>query len=185
MTDIAVRAPDAAAEPDAYVAMLLETLGSRDPLEVLAETPKALGRAVAGLTPEEDGMPERPGKWAVRHVVQHLADAELVGAFRFRMVLAHESPALPAYDQDLWANRLSYGKTQLPTALAEFSAYRDANLRLIRPLDRSDLERVMLHKERGTESLHRMILLYAGHDLVHLRQIARIRRAIGAPAADA
>jgi hypothetical protein len=38
----------------------------------------------------------------------------------------------------------------------------------------------MRHAERGDEPLGHMIKLYAGHDVVHLRQIARIRQAIGA-----
>lgn len=38
----------------------------------------------------------------------------------------------------------------------------------------------MRHAERGDEPLAHMIKLYAAHDLVHLRQIARIRQAIGA-----
>jgi hypothetical protein len=116
-------------------------------------------------------------------VVQHLADSELVGAFRFRMVLAHEAPALPGYDQDLWAQRLSYHDSDVATALQEFSTLRQANLRLLRRATPEDLRRVMRHSERGEEPLGHMIKLYAAHDLVHLRQIARIRQAIGAPAA--
>ena len=182
MSEPVPRSPDAATEVDAYVASLLEALGSRDPLEVLAETPAALCRAVAGLTAVQDGIPERPGKWAVRHVVRHLADSELVGAYRFRMVLAHESPELPSYDQDLWAEKLAYGDADLATALSEFSAFRHANLRILRGTSASDLGRVMLHRERGAEALGDTMRFFAGHDLVHLRQIARIRQAIGASA---
>src|SRR5215468_4152 len=101
----------------AYVNSLFQALGSREPLEVLAETPEALRRTVAGLSREQDGTPERPGKWSVRQVVQHLADSELVGGFRFRMVLAHDAPELPGYDQDLWADRLHYQESDLATAL--------------------------------------------------------------------
>jgi hypothetical protein len=38
----------------------------------------------------------------------------------------------------------------------------------------------MVHSERGNESLRYMVRMYAGHDLVHLRQIARIRQAAAA-----
>jgi uncharacterized damage-inducible protein DinB len=173
----------AAADPvQAYVDSLFQALGDREPLEVLAETPAALQRAVAGLTPEQEGTPEAPGKWSVRQVVQHLADSELVGGFRFRMVLAHESPELPAYDQDLWAGRLRYAEADLPTALEDFAFLRALNLRLLRRATPDDLRRVMRHAERGDEPLARMIALYAGHDLKHRAQIRRIRQAIGAPA---
>jgi hypothetical protein len=117
-------------------------------------------------------------------VVQHLADSELVGGFRFRMVLAHESPELPAYDQDLWAERLRYTDSDLPTALDDFAHLRALNLRLLRRATPDDLRRVMRHAERGDEPLARMLALYAGHDLKHRGQIRRIRQAIDAPAAE-
>ena len=164
----------------AYVAALLDALGSRDPFEVLAETPDALRGAVAGLTPAQERAPEAPGKWSVRQTLQHLADSELVGAFRFRMILAHDAPELPGYDQDAWAHRLHYDEVDGATSLADFTAFRAANLRLLRRAAPADLKRVMHHSERGDEALGKMIAMYAGHDLVHLNQLHRIRKAIGA-----
>lgn len=116
-------------------------------------------------------------------MVQHLADSELVGGFRFRMVLAHGTPELPGYDQDLWAQRLAYKDADLATALDDFELLRRLNLRVLRRATPGDLQQcLMRHAERGDEPLGHMIKLYAGHDVVHLRQIARIRQAIG-PAA--
>ena len=180
MSETANTFPDAVTQASAYTAALLAALGSRDPLEQMAETPSALREAVAGLTREQDGTPERPGKWSVRQVVQHLADSELVGGFRFRMVLAHDAPELPGYDQDLWANRLGYKDSDMATALDDFEFLRNLNLRLLRRATPEDMKRVMRHAERGDEPLGYMIQLYAGHDVVHMRQIARIRKAIGA-----
>jgi hypothetical protein len=182
MSDLASDSADPVTQAEAYVASLLQALGSRDPLEVLAETPRTLRAAVSGLTRQQDATPERPGKWSVRHVVQHLADSDLVGAFRFRMVLAHDAPELPGYDQDVWAQRLAYQDSDVPSALHEFSSLRNATVRLLRRATPEDMLRVMRHAERGDEPLSQMIRTYAGHDLVHLRQIARIRQAIGAPA---
>jgi hypothetical protein len=183
MTDLQNPASSAAAQVQAYVAAILAALGDRDPLQVLADMPAALRRAVSGLTPEQEAAPEAPGKWSVRQVVQHLADSDLVGGFRFRMVLAHDGPVLPGYDQDLWAERLHYQNSDLPTALNDFAVLRAANLRLLRAATPADRQRVMRHAERGEETLGQMIRMHAGHDVVHLRQIARIRQAIGAPPA--
>jgi hypothetical protein len=172
--------PDAASPFQAYVASLMEALGARDPLEVLADTPAELRRVVAGLTPAQERAPEAPGRWSARQVLQHLADSELVGAFRFRMILAHDAPELPAYDQDAWADRLRYQEVEAATALADFTALRAANLRLLRRATPEDLRRVMHHAERGDEALGQMIALYAGHDLVHLEQLRRAVQAAGA-----
>jgi hypothetical protein len=180
MSELSNLSSDSAEQVRAYVAALLRLLGSRDPMEVFAGTPAALREAVAGLTPEQEATPELPGKWSIRQVVQHLADSELVGGFRFRMVLAHDAPAVPGYDQDLWAERLRYQDSDLATALDDFATIRRANLRLLQRATAEDMCRVLRHAERGDEPLSHMINLYAGHDLLHLRQIARIRQAIGA-----
>ncbi len=182
MSELSYSASNAREQAKAYVAPILKALGPRDAMEVLAETPGTLRQTVSGLTATQDGTPERAGKWSVRQVVQHLADSELIGAFRFRMILAHDAPELPGYDQDLWAARLHYDESDVATSLDDFATLRQANLRLFQRASPAELKRVMHHAERGDESLEQTIPLYAGHDIVHLAQIRRIRVAIGAPA---
>lgn len=176
MTDVATRrAPETAEQ---YVERLLAALGERDPFEVMAQTGAALRRAVAGLDAAALAKPEGPGLWSMRQVIQHLSDSELVGAFRIRMVLAHERPDLAAYDQERWAERLHYEQADTEEALADFERLRSSNLRLLEQTSLAERRRVGVHSERGEESIEQMILNYAGHDLVHLKQIARIRAVI-------
>jgi hypothetical protein len=158
-----------------YVAALLDLLGSRDPVAVLRDTPGAVAQLLSAVPDDVATMPEAPGKWSMRDVVQHLADSELVGGVRLRLVLAQERPPLTAYDQDLWADRLRYREVAIGEALEQFSVLRRANLRLWRELGPADLTRVGLHSERGEESLEHLRKLYAAHDLLHLRQLERIR----------
>jgi len=180
MTAAITQGPDPVTQVDAYLASLRAALGSRDPIEVLRTTPSELRAAIDGLTMESINTAERPGKWSIRDVVQHLADSELVGGYRFRMILAHDRPALSGYDQDLWATRLRYTEADVRIALEDFARLRQANLRLLEHASPTERERVGIHAERGEESIAQLIPTYAGHDIVHLRQIARIRRAVGA-----
>ena len=161
-----------------YVQALLGLLGDADPVSVLRQTPAALEQFMDTVPAASVTHPEAPGKWSIRDVVQHLADSELVGGFRVRMVLAHDRPDLTGYDQDLWANRLRYREVDAHDALEQFIVLRRANLRLWQNLSADDLRRVGLHRERGEESLGHMRTLYAAHDLLHLRQVERIRRAL-------
>lgn len=178
MTDVARSGSAPVSDP--YIARLLETLGSRDPLRVLAETPDALRRGIAGMSDPQLSTAEAPGKWSARQMLAHLGDSELVGAFRFRMILAHDRPGIPGYDQEAWAGHLHYDQADVATVLNTFAVLRGANLRLLERTTPAERERVGLHSERGPESLGFLMKLYAGHDLVHLRQLARIRSAIGA-----
>ena len=162
----------------AYVAALLELLGDDDPVSILRATPAAVQRFLESVPAEIVTRPETAGKWSIRDVIQHLADSELVGGFRLRMILAHDRPRLVGYDQDLWANRLRYRDADVRDAVEQFSVLRRANLRLWQDLSSADLKRVGLHGERGEETLEQMRRLYAGHDLLHLRQLERIRQSL-------
>jgi uncharacterized damage-inducible protein DinB len=172
-------ASSSAADARAYTSALLDLLGGKNPVDVLEQTPSALRRAVDGLSERQFSEPEAPGKWSVRQVLGHLADSDLVWGYRVRMVLAHDRPPLTGYDQDLFASRLRYDETDPEQALAQFELVRKGNLRLIARASRDDLKRVGVHAERGDESVEHMMRMCAGHDLLHLRQIDRIRGAIG------
>jgi uncharacterized damage-inducible protein DinB len=162
-----------------YTQLLLDALGNRDPLDVLSEQPAQLERATAGLSLAKLRQPEKPGKWSVNQVVQHLADSEIVTGYRIRMILAGDNPEIQAYDQDAWAERLGYAERALADALTQIKVVRSRTIELLRGLTPAEWERAGVHSERGRESVRHTVNLQAGHDIVHLRQIARIKAAIG------
>lgn len=166
------------AEISAYVAAVLGLVEGREPLDVLRTTPALLKRAHEQLGPAAVRIPEAPGKWSVNEVLQHLADSELVFGWRIRLVLAHDRPTITGYDQDRWAERLRYADGDPQEAIERFTLLRRANTRLLEGASEADLRRVGVHSERGEEPLAHIIRLYAGHDLLHLRQIERIRAVV-------
>ena len=147
-------------------------------MDVLPRTADAVRNATSNLTDAQLSRPEAPGKWSLRQVVQHLADSDLVWGYRLRLVLAQDRPPLTGYDQDLWSQRLHYERAPMDEALDRFAVLRRSNLWLLSNLSPDDLQRVGVHAERGEESVSHMIRMYAGHDLLHLRQLARIREAV-------
>jgi DinB family protein len=165
-----------------YIAALLDLLGDRSPLAVQAELSDAVRELTADLSADELVRAESPGKWSIVQVVEHLADQELVNGFRLRSIVAEDEPPLRGYDQDRWATRLRYGSAGLEPLLDEIRVLRERNLRLYRLLSEAELDRVGMHDERGPESARRLRALTAAHDLLHRRQIARIRASFGKPA---
>ncbi len=175
------RAGSAAQKAGTYIEALLALLGSEDPTAVLGSTVSWCTQVTDGLTPSQLTAPEAPDKWSVAAVIHHLADSELVWGYRIRMVLADDRPVLQGYDQDQWAGRLGYAAADRDDSLSLFSALRSSNLSLLSQASEEDLDRVAVHKERGEESLRHMISLYAGHDLVHRRQIQRVVDGFASP----
>jgi hypothetical protein len=110
-------ASSSASDIATYIGGLLGLLGDQDPARVLRNTPDALKQFLVTVPAHIVTIPETPGKWSIREVIQHLADSELVGGFRLRMVLAHDRPTLTGYDQDLWATRLRYTEVEVHDAL--------------------------------------------------------------------
>ncbi len=162
----------------AYTKAVLDLLGDKDPMQVLGGLYGDVQEIISGLSDAQLRQPEMPDKWSMLEVIQHLADSELVWAYRLRSVAASNRAPLTGYDQDLWADQLCYEDVQLEDALAQIQLLRGSNLRLIDTLTDEQLQRVGVHNERGEESIAHMIKLYAGHDLVHLRQLRRIRETV-------
>lgn len=164
----------------AYVNATLALLGDEDPRAVLERTPEELARRLEGLDTELGARPGPEGGWSVLQTMRHWVDSELVWSVRLRRAVAEDRPRLEGFDQDLWVERLRHAEGDLRHALEEFVVVRALNLRFLDERTDEELRRVAVHSERGEETVAHMIRLYAGHDLVHLRQIERVRAAVEA-----
>lgn len=131
------------------------------------------------MTPAQLRTPEAPGKWSIAQVLRHLADSDVVWGWRMRLILAQDRPPITGYDQDLWADRLHYADADAAESLDTFRVLRRDNLKLIERATPEDLKRIGVHSERGEESAGYLMRLFAGHDLLHLRQIDRIKQTPG------
>jgi uncharacterized damage-inducible protein DinB len=148
-------------------------LGTQDPMRVLADTPARLQKAAASLR-DRINAPPAPGKWSAREILCHLADCELVFAFRYRQTLADDSHVIQPFDQDRWAK--SYSPYTAEQALQVFTAVREWNLALLRSLTPEQLARKVTHPERGSMVLKTIVETAAGHDLNHLKQLDAVKQ---------
>jgi hypothetical protein len=160
--------------PQDYTARILSNLRDKDAWSVLASTPGRLRELIAGRTREELARTPDPSRWSVVQILAHLADAEIVGAWRCRSVLAADGVPLQAYDQNAWANTFRYADTDPVDSLQLFEVNRTATLVLLRRVEPSLHANHGLHAERGKETIEHLVRLYAGHDLNHLAQVERL-----------
>ena len=166
------RSPDPVAEPNAYQAMLLGLLGDDDPAAVQSGTLTELTAHIADAGTNLCTAPA-PGEWSVVELLGHITDAELVASGRYRWILAHDTPPIPGYDQDLWASRLHHRDADPAELLALHAALRTANLALWRRTPVEERSRYGIHAERGPESYELTFRLIAGHDRFHVDQARR------------
>jgi hypothetical protein len=165
-----IQIPDATLEPAAYVRALVATLGDREPLEVLRQTPTAVRAMCAGLTDGQWRRPMADGEWTALQVVGHLLDVEVVYGFRWRLILTQERPAYPGYDEKRWSRLPRPAPTQV---LAVLEGLRAVNLAVLAGVDADAATRVGVHGEQGEEHFDLTVRKVAGHDLAHLNQLAR------------
>src|SRR5579863_7860154 len=126
-------------------------LGDRDPRQVIAATSDRLATLFHTLGAGEAERVPAPGKWNARQILCHLADCEIVFAFRLRQALAQDDHVIQPFDQDSWARM--YAAFDAASALAVFTAVRNWNRRFIDALTPGDLDRKLSHPERGEMTL--------------------------------
>ena len=157
-----------------YIARITGFVGDRDPAILLAEAPDRLRTLVERAPTSALTWKATPQAWSIAEIAAHLADAEIVGAWRIRSVLAQDNVPLQAYDQNAWASAFRYSDAPAADSVALFGVLRQATLRLLRTVDPVRHQHAGLHAERGRESIPHLMRLYAGHDLNHLAQIERL-----------
>ena len=161
-----------------YTDRILSYVGTKKPLGILTSTPSRISRLIQGLTDAQLRLPLTKGKWSIAQIINHLCDGEVVLAYRSRKIIAEPGTRIQAYDQDKWAANLHYDASDAKMQLELFTAVRRGNVVLLRSLKPNEWKRFGIHEERGKESIKRLALLYAGHDINHLRQISSIRSSI-------
>ena len=145
-------------------------------LERFRRGPEVVAVATTGVAGSQLDFTLAPGKWSIRQIVCHLADAELVGAVRLRRVIAEDNPILQAYDQDAWTAQLHYDKRRFSPALESFRRTRAENYELLKNLPEPAFQRTGRHTEDGPLTLLDLLRIYAEHAENHARQIMEIRR---------
>jgi hypothetical protein len=149
-------------------------LDDRPVNEILSASPAALAGLLESIG-ARSSVPPAPGKWSAAEILSHLADCELVFAFRLRQTLAENGPTIQPFDQEKWG--MQYQGVAASQALDVFTALRGWNLELLRNLPAEAATRPVTHPERGAMTFQTIVETMAGHDLNHIAQLQRIAAA--------
>jgi len=146
-------------------------------LEAAEKSPKQIAAAVSGLPEKTLRYKPSPDKWCILEILGHLADIEIVYAYRMRQMLADKKPVIAPIDQDEWAKNLGYLQESVPELVALYGLNRHHTLQLLRRLKPGDLEKSAYHPELKRDvTLSEYIGMMGGHGANHLEQIERLKK---------
>ncbi len=146
-------------------------------LDAAEKSPKQIAAAVSGLPEKTLRYKPSPDKWCIHEILAHLADAEIIYAYRVRQILADKKPVIAPIDQDDWARNLGYMETPPAELVALYGLNRHANLQLLRRLKPGDLEKSAFHPELNRNvTVAEMVERMAGHGPNHQEQIERLKK---------
>ncbi|GAA4465571.1 hypothetical protein GCM10023189_46360 [Nibrella saemangeumensis] len=114
-----------------------------------------------------------PGKWTIRQILVHLADAESVLHERIRRIIAEPKQVIWAFDQDLWAAALAYELFPLNLSRDLFRANRNAIIYLADSFYEQLGSNEFVHSQTGLRTLKDEFDKVAWHNQNHLDQITR------------
>ncbi len=143
--------------------------------------PAVVREAVHGVGPSTISRPGREG-WSIRDVLVHLADAELVRATRFRLILAEDEPVLFEFDEGKWKRKLQYLWRSPEASLALFESLRFTSAELLREGDARAWERTGIHPVDGALSVRELLARGANHAEEHAAQVRALRAELEPPA---
>jgi hypothetical protein len=146
-------------------------------LDAAEKSPKQIAAAVSGLPAETLRYKPAANKWCILEILAHLADMEILYAYRMRQMLADRDPVIAPIDQDAWAKNLGYMESSPPELVALYGLNRHANLRLLRRLKIGDLQKSARHPEIDHPvTVADYVQMMSKHGPNHLEQIERLKK---------
>ena len=163
--------------PQQYIQRMLGLVEGKDPLKVQKTTAENLSKLLQGLDKQKLMYRPDPDKWSIAEILAHLADAEVVAAWRLRLVLSQNGATIQSFDQNVWADTFNYQQRDARASLETFRVLRASNLAMLESIPEKLWDNYGTHQERGRETVAHIVSMYAGHDLNHLRQVEALAKA--------
>lgn len=111
------------------------------------------------------------GKWCIRKILVHLADAEGVLHDRVKRIIAEPKQVIWAFDQDLWCQNLDYENFPLEISKELFSSNRQSIIFLAERYYQTLGDKEFVHSETGVRTLKQEFDKVANHNKGHIEQI--------------
>ncbi|MCR6522145.1 DinB family protein [Lysinibacillus capsici] len=131
--------------------------------------------AIEGLTEEELRYKPAPNKWSIHQILIHVTDSEISATPRLKKVLAEDEPILVSFDQDAWANTLSYDLLDREQYLHLFKLLRTSMQPILDNLTSEQSRRVGMYIDQERFTFKQLLEFRVQHVRDHIDQIERVK----------
>lgn len=139
--------------------------------------PQLLGDLMCGITQSEALYKPYAESWSMLDVVCHLCDEEREDFRRWLdFILHHRHEAWPLIDPETWVVTRAYAERDLTEMLQKFGEERRRSVDWLMDLSVSDWN-VAYTAPFGAISAGDLLVSWAAHDNLHLRQMVELRQA--------
>ena len=147
-------------------------------VELMERFPPVLATWLRGLCAADAAERPAGGGWSIVEIVNHLADEE-VEDFRARLRSTLEDAARPwePIDPERAVIERGHVARSLESSLERFAAERRTSIAWLRELGHVEWAKNYEHP-RGSISAGDLLLSWAAHDALHLRQVAKRMHAL-------
>jgi uncharacterized damage-inducible protein DinB len=140
--------------PDSGPAALLkEQIGTLEKLRALPE--------------DKANFAYADGKWTVKELIGHIADAERVFSYRLTRIARGDSTPLAGFDENAWAKTAPHARRPIASVVDEMIAVRRSTLALVDSLDESSIGNKGVANNNPV-SARAICWIMAGHTKHHL-----------------
>lgn len=116
------------------------------------------------------------GKWTVKELLGHVADAERVFSYRLTRIARGDNTPLAGFDENAWAKAAPHARRPIASVVDEMIAVRRSTLALVDSLDESSISNQGVANNNPV-SARAICWIMAGHTRHHL-DILRERYAV-------
>jgi len=156
----------ASTEYEPYFARYVDLVPEGDVLELLRRQVAETAALVGTLSDRDADHRYAEGKWSIKEVIGHLADAERIFLYRALCFARGEPKELPGWDENEYVARAKFGARRLPDLVAELAAARAASVAFFAGLDAEELARPGKANQRKY-SVRAVAYIMAGHERHH------------------
>jgi hypothetical protein len=141
-------------------------------IQGLKATPLIVQRLITAMGASDYDRALNQDRFTPREVIAHLAEWEPILRERFRTAIETPGGRVEAYDEGQMAIDNRYCDKDIFEEAGKFRDEREKTITYVGSFTQEDLQKTMVHPERGELTALDLALSLLGHDLYHIEQLS-------------